>query len=198
MNENKDQVLLQWIKGGDLKKRDEAFAYLYRTYYPVIQKFVEQNKGTKDDAKDIFQDGLIVLYHQILKGAFKEKSTVETYLYSICRNLWLKKITRSKGTMDLIENHKHIKTDDNILQSLIGTEQEQCIEEVLNELGAECNNILKYFYFDKLSMKKIKDKLQLASEQVAKNKKMKCLKKLRKLVLENSLYLSILKTSKDG
>jgi len=193
MDEYKDQRLLLWIKGDDLQQRDEAFVYLYKKYYPIIQKFVEQNKGTKADAKDIFQDGLIVLHNQILKGAFKEKSTIETYLYSICRNLWLKKITRSKKTFDLIDNQEHIETNENALESLIGNEREYCIEEILQQLGSECNSILKLFYYDKCSMKKIKEQLQLASEQVAKNKKMKCLKKLRKLVLESSFYLSLLK-----
>lgn len=188
-----DQDILQWVQGDDLKKRDEAFVFLYRQYYPVIMKFIVQNRGTETDAKDIFQDGLIVLHNQIVQGAFQGKSTIKTYLYSICRNLWLKKLSRGKVTTELIDNQEYIETDQNAIQNLIGTEREQYVEEVLQQLGEECNQILKLFYYEKLSMKKIMETLQLASEQVAKNKKMKCLKKLRTLVLESSFYSNLLK-----
>ena len=194
MTKHKDSELLQWIQSGDLAQRDQAFIILYRQYYPMVLKLVLQNKGGEEDAKDIFQDGLIVLYNQIQQGAFKERSTLKTYLYSICRNLWLKKLTRGQKTVEIIDNLEYEAINENALKNLIGTEREQCVEKLLLQLGEECNKILRYFYYDKLSMKKIKINLKLASEQVAKNKKMKCLKRLRKQVLESSYYLSLLKS----
>lgn len=198
MSEVRQEELFLWIKGDQLDLKDKAFMILYRQYYPVIQKFILQNKGTNEDAKDIFQDALIILHNQIIKGKFLGNSSVKTYLYSVCRNLWLKKITRTKHTLDLIDNQQHVEPSPSALQELIGSEREKVIEEVLDRLGSECNKILKLFYFDKLSMKKIKVHMQLTSEQVAKNKKMKCLKKLRSMVLDNVHYITLLKNEKNG
>jgi RNA polymerase sigma factor (sigma-70 family) len=188
-----DLRLLKWLKADDLRERENAFEFIYRNFYAGIEAYVLQNKGTREEARDIFQDGLIVLYNQVLSGAFREQSTIKTYLYSICRNIWYKKLGKKKPQAD-IESLKETKEETpEADEILIGNEREQLVERLLNKLTEECNQILKLFYFDKLSMKKIKATLNLASEQVAKNKKMKCLKKLRVIVAENQEYIELLK-----
>ena len=193
MSKQDDLRLLKWLKADDLREREKAFEFIYRNFYAGIEAYILQNKGTREEARDIFQDGVIVLYNQVLSGAFKEQSTIKTYLYSICRNIWYKKLGKKKPQTD-IESLKETKEETpDADEILIGNEREQLVERLLNKLTEECNQILKLFYFDKLSMKKIKATLNLASEQVAKNKKMKCLKKLRVIVAENQEYIELLK-----
>lgn len=193
MNKHRDKELLEWIREGDLQQRDKALAVLYQENYPLIQHLVLQNKGSKDEAKDVFQDGIIVVYNQVLNGSFEERSSLGTYLYAICRRLWLRKLTRTRGTDDIIDNADYVETSENALDYLVGTEREQCIQEVFQQLGTECDKLLRYFYYEKFSMKKIVEQMQITNVQVAKNKKMKCLKRLRKLVLESTHYLNLLK-----
>ena len=188
-----DLQLLELIKADELKKREEAFEHIYRSYYEGVEAYIIQNKGSKEEAKDLFQDGLIVLYNQILSGAFREQSTIKTYLYGICRNIWFKKLKKKKPLVPEEEMQGMAEGSPGLDQILIGNEREQLIEKLLGQLAEECNQILKFFYFDKLSMRKIKELLQLASEQVAKNKKMRCIKKLRTLALNNPEYVELLK-----
>ena len=193
MNKKEDLRLVNWIKADDLRTREKAFEYLYRHYYEGPEAYILQNKGTQDEARDVFQDALIVLYNQILKGAFREQSSLKTYLFGICKNIWYKRLAKQKPLAGM-ESLKTAKEDSpEVDEILIGNERTQLVERLLNKLTVECNEILKLFYFDKLSMKKIREQLNLASEQVAKNKKMKCLKKLRSIVAENHEYIELLK-----
>ena len=193
MIKHEDKELHKMITSGDLKQRDQALAALYQQHFPLIQQLVLRNKGSKDEAKDVFQDGIIVLYNQLLSGAFEGRSSIKTYLYAICRRLWMRKLTRTHPTEDIIDNLDYVETSENVLDCLIGTEREQCVADLLQKMGSECHKLLRNFYFDKLSMKQIVAQMQITNVQVAKNKKMKCMKRLRKLVLESSHYMKILK-----
>lgn len=193
MQKIEDSELLTWLKASNYEDREKAFEYIYQNYYEGIKTYVLQNNGSTEDVRDLFQDAIVVLYNQVLRGAFKEQSTIKTYLYGICRNIWYKKLSKKKGTLE-IETIKETSLDNEVVdQILIGNEREQLIRQLINQLSAECIQILKFFYFDKLSMKEIQTKLNLASVQVAKNKKMKCLKKLRTLVSEDTEYVDLLK-----
>ena len=42
----------------------------------MIENYILKNSGTKDDAKDVFQDSLIVLYKNIKRESFVLNSTL--------------------------------------------------------------------------------------------------------------------------
>jgi len=78
-----------------LKKRDNGIIrYIYKEYYPTIKFLITTNSGTETDAEDVFQDALVVLYRKIAKGNLVLTSSFKTFLYSICRNLWLQRLDR--------------------------------------------------------------------------------------------------------
>ena len=59
----------------------------------MVQSLIINNNGTADDAKDIFQEAMIVLYEKARSGTFELSCQIKTYVYSVSRRLWLKKIT---------------------------------------------------------------------------------------------------------
>ena len=58
----------------------------------MVQTFILNNSGTSDDAKDIFQEAMIVLYEKVRSGSFELNCQIKTYVYSVCRRLWLKRL----------------------------------------------------------------------------------------------------------
>ena len=61
--------------------------------------------------------------------------------------------------------------------------------KVIEELGENCKKILLLFYFENRSMKEIVAHLPYENEQVVRNKKSKCLKKLEQLITnDTNLY----------
>ena len=60
----------------------------------MVLQFILNNNGNEDDAKDVYQEGIIVLYNKIKGGDFELSSKLKTYIYSVCRRIWLKKLSQ--------------------------------------------------------------------------------------------------------
>ena len=73
---------------GILNNSEDALNKLYIGYFPMILQFIPNNNGDEDDAKDVYQEGIIVLYNKIKGGDFELSSKLKTYIYSVCRRIW--------------------------------------------------------------------------------------------------------------
>lgn len=168
----KDSNVLERISHGD----EKALDYLYRKYYKMMTSVVIKNNGTEQEAKDIYQDALIVFWQKVIGNELILTSKISTYLYSICLNLWRKELDRkSRLTNEEQENEAAYFDDDS---KEIGAIVRECIDQ----LGDTCKKILMYYYFDDMSMQDIADKLGLANIDTAKTKKYKCKKRLDSLI----------------
>ena len=167
----KDQEVLERISQGD----EKALDYLYRKYYRMMTRIVTSNNGTEQDAKDIFQDALIVFWQKATSGKLVLTSKISTYIYSICQNLWRKELERkSKLVHEAKDGEEFIDHD--------SKERYRIIQECIAALGDTCQKVLTYYYFDGLSMELIAEKMGFANTDTAKTKKYKCKKKLDELV----------------
>ncbi len=183
MRELSNQDIIEKIKTGDLQSENMALRFLYFKYYPKVEWYILKNGGTKAEVADVFQDGIIVLYNRIKQAPTPLRSSVWTYLYSVCRNTWLKKIRNRDKTTSITEKFTLVPLAENDTESLIEQEKTNFIREILMKMTKDCKTILLLYYFDRLPMKIIAKKMELSSEQIAKNKKYNCLKTLKKIVL---------------
>jgi RNA polymerase sigma factor (sigma-70 family) len=176
------------LKASDARIVDQAFSLLYREHYPVIRSFITNNSGSEEDAADIFQDALIVLYDKVRDETFELKCALKTFIYSICRNLWLKKLNGKKQDVVKTEAFSSIELEPNIADILEDTEQSRLITKYLQRIGGDTEKILVHFYFDGMKTEEVTQRMGYANEQVTRNKKSRCLKKLRGLLLESTLF----------
>lgn len=163
----KDNEIIERIKAGDERSID----YLYQKYYGMMTKMVLKNSGTEDEAKDIYQDALIVFWQKVANNNLVLTSKISTYIYSICQNLWRKELDRKKR----LSNEE---VDGNVIIEIDKKERIEIINQVINNLGDTCRKVLTYYYFDNLSMTEIAEKLGFANADTAKTKKYKCKKEL--------------------
>ncbi|MEQ8359148.1 MAG: sigma-70 family RNA polymerase sigma factor [Cytophagales bacterium] len=163
----KDQEIIESIRRGE----EETIDKLYAKYYNMMVKLVTKNSGTEDEAKDIYQDALIVFWQKAMKPEFVLTSKVSTYIYSICNNLWLKELDRKSRLSH--EQQEGVST-----MSWDSEERKKAINECIAELGETCRKVLTYYYFDGMSMAVIAEKLGFANAETAKTKKYKCKKAL--------------------
>lgn len=183
MQSDNDKELIKLVKSANQKDNNLAFKQFYARYFDLIQNIILKNNGSEKDAEDVFQDALIVFYHQVKKGKLDLTCSLKTYLYSICRNIWLKKLRSQKRVVQLSDTLKeYIPIEESILKTLEENEQKQQIRSLLDQLSPGCRDILLHFYFEKLKMSEIAKIMNLANEQVAKNKKAGCMKKLKALM----------------
>ena len=170
-SEMDEKELFERIKGGD----EKALEFLYKKYYRMMTKLVITNSGTEDEAKDIFQDALIVFWQKARSGNLVMTSKISTYVYSVCQNLWRKELDRKKR----LSNEEK---DAVVRMDMEGPEREKIIAKCLNQLGETCRKVLMFYYFDEMSMQEIAEKLGFANTDTAKTKKYKCKQKLDELV----------------
>jgi RNA polymerase sigma factor (sigma-70 family) len=159
------------LVGGD----EKSLEYLYKKYYRMMTKLVITNSGTEDEAKDVFQDALVVFWQKARSGKLVMTAKISTYLYSVCQNLWRKELDRKKR----LSNEDK---DSPVSLDFETPEKEKIIAECLGQIGETCRKVLTYYYFDEMSMQEIADRLGFANTDTAKTKKYKCKQKLDELI----------------
>lgn len=177
----------QEIYDGIIRKDNATFLYLYNTYKDSIIKLIKRNNGNEDDALDILQEGLVALWTNVKLGKFLpgEKSKTSTYLYAICRNIWISRLRKSKK-IQTVEDDKGLQVPDNMEEMEEKYEQVKQLERVIKQLGDTCQKLLKMFYYQKASLREIAQEFDIA-EKSAKNNKYRCMQNLRAIFkAENS------------
>lgn len=175
-------------------ERNGALEKIYHQNRDKIISMVLTNNGNHDQAKDIFQESMIAFYENVKKEFFKGESSISTYLYSIARFKWLNEIKKN----NVREDH-HIKASDfkdiekSPLSIIVNDEKEAKIIDVLKLLGDNCKKLLIASIYHNQTMKEIVKELNYTNEQVARNKKYKCIKNLKELIAKRPQLLKILK-----
>lgn len=157
------------------KGDEKALEFLYQKYYRMMTKLVITNSGTEEEARDVYQDALIVFWQKATSGNLVLTSKMSTYIYSICQNLWRKELDRKKR---LSSEEK----DASVTLDTESSEREKILARCIDQLGETCKKVLMFYYFEEMSMQDIADKLGFANTDTAKTKKYKCKKKLDELV----------------
>ena len=188
----KKAQLLADLRALDDRRVDRAFALLYREYFPVIRSFVQNNSGSEEDAADLFQDALIVFYHKVRDKKFELSCTIKTFIFSICKRQWLKKLNRKKQQLLKNETFETVSLEPNIEDILEDSEQSKLVSRLLKQIGEDGERILTYFFFDGMKTEEVTQKMGFANEQVTRNKKSRCLKKLRDLLKESAIIKDLL------
>lgn len=173
-----DQQIIELLKIG---KQSKAFLKLYKNY-PQVEKLILSKGGSKEDARDVFQEALIIFYEKVLNSDFKLTSAIGTYLYSVCRFLWKDELQKRKGKQTIDLSFEFSSEEESEFQQAFEHEEKfKQMESVLTQLGDKCLQILKMFYYDGLKMQVIATKVGLKSEKIAKNQKYKCMERAKLL-----------------
>ena len=174
-----EEDLLYSLRNGD----DKALKTIYRQHYHTIINMVTNNAGSLQEAKDIYQETLIVFYEKVKEEGFELNCQIKTFIYSVSRRLWLKQLQRKQRF-----NAPLTDTDEFVDLSWeeVGDKEDQydAMHTALESLGEPCKSILKDFYLRNQSMEEITDKFGYTNADNAKNQKYKCLKRLKKVFFE--------------
>jgi len=183
----------RYIEG--LIKNDSTVIHeIYKNYSGKIIAFIKNNKGTADDARDVFQDALMAIYNAAVSRNFQLTCPFEAYLFMLCKSNWinrLKKNSRTSVTIDGDDGYKyemdeHQKNIDEILHE---REKMKLYESKFAELGEVCRNLITLSWGD-LSMEQVAEKLGL-TYAFARKKKSECIAKLTQLIQSDILFQQI-------
>lgn len=172
----KSNTYLKGIANNDTKVITE----IYESYGPMVAKYVLENSGNIQDAKDVMQDAMIVIYKKIDKGDFELTSSFQTYLFSVCRFIWLRKIKKNKKEVITSTFEDRLTTNQGWEDTLIESRKLVLMKTKISELSAECRQLLS-MSFKGVSGKDIAGQMNYTVEFV-KRKRFRCKNALIKAI----------------
>lgn len=175
-----DDEFVAAIRHGD----DRALAQLYRLHLPMVSHYVLQNSGTEDDARDVYQEGVMVFYEKVRDNSLELSCQIKTYLYAVCRRLWLKRLaekTRFGTRLDDHEPFLETGAEADLEEAEERDRRFATMNEALERLGEPCRSLLEGFYLLDKSMQQLTADFGYTNADNAKNQKYKCLVRLKKL-----------------
>lgn len=179
---------------GILRNDTIVLQFIFKNFYSKINFFIQKNNGSDEDAKDIFQEAIIVMYRKLKANQVVLDCTFNTYLYSICRFLWLKELGKRKIEKETIKDNHEFNDelyDDGLEKVVELNERYKLYQKHFANLGKDCQKILQLF-FDKVPLKNIANIMGFKSEKYAKKRKSSCKEYLIKSIKQDLEFRNIL------
>jgi len=167
---------------GLAKSDKKAAETIYKDNYNMVQALIINNNGSSDDARDVFQETMIVLYEKAKSGTFELNCQLKTFIYSVSRRLWLKRLNQMQKYGGQIENMvETVPVEEEIEGHEQRNDQFQAMEKSMMNLGEPCKSLIEAYYLQKRNMTEIAGSFGYTNADNAKNQKYKCLMRLKKL-----------------
>ncbi|WP_207425357.1 RNA polymerase sigma factor [Pedobacter sp. SYSU D00535] len=162
--------------------RKAGLENMYKRAFPALAKFIAKRGGSFEQARDVFHDALVIWYEK-LEGR-PNWSTEEDlkYLMGIAKNLWYREFSAEQAKQPLPETESWmLEAEESERPS------DSSLLAVLEASGKRCLELLKSFYYDKLTMTELAETFGFKTERSATVQKYKCLEKVRQTVKDKSL-----------
>ena len=150
---------------------------LYKQHFPAVKQYVLQNSGTTNDAEDMFQEALTILWLKVKEGSLLPNSEPGAFLFQVAKNKWLD-VVRSAA-------HKHMRILHDERQPDVRSEMADDTEEklarlreVYARLDDKCRQVLDQFYFERKDLATIASAMGVEEESI-RTIKYRCMMKLR-------------------
>jgi len=188
MKTAQSEVYLRGIRQGNSK----VIRTIYQHYGKAIVHLVETNGGSREDARDVLQEGVMLICQKAKDPNFEIKNKFLTYFYAVCRNIWLNKL-RNKRLKEVTFDHQMLSMVE--VEDIPNTEIEQnqqyhLYRKKFLSLGKDCQKVLSLF-LKKVSMEDIMKEMGYSSINYTKKRKFMCKKKLTQLIREDPNYRKI-------
>ena len=161
------------------EEREKLFISLYKNAFPVVARYVNKMGGTFDEAKDVFQDSLVIYYEKSVECSFELKTNEKAYLLGIAKHLWLKQ-HRDNSKLTPIDGLE-IESEETAQAS------DKKVLNFLQTAGKKCMDLLRSFYYDGLQLADAAELFGFSGVRSATVQKYKCLEKVRETVKQKAL-----------
>jgi RNA polymerase sigma factor (sigma-70 family) len=179
-----------------IESRDKLVAeYIYKKCFPIVQNNILLNSGTVEDARDIFNDAILIVYRKLEKEQMVLNCNFCSFIYSICKNLWLKFLERKKVNYRYLNSYENRPSQINgigFVEEMEDQEQYCLMYKYIGRLDEKCKNIL-LMYFAEKSCSEMSAKLDISNSDLVRKLKYKCKEKLAKMIRQDPMYKEIAK-----
>lgn len=180
--ESTERQLLQGILDNNLQILDR----IYAEYLPGVAAMVKGNRGSAEDARDVFQEAVVVVFKKASEPGFALVSTLGGYLYSVSRFIWMRQLKKKYRQEVTLETDMGHIDNRNLEALLVENEKTLLFQQKLSQLGADCRTVLQLFFAGN-ALKDIGLKMGYTEDYVKKKNKT-CKEKLAELVKNDPRY----------
>lgn len=170
-----NEVLVEALRRGEPK----AYEEIYRESLPAISGLVCLNSGHEEDAEDLLQEALIILFRKLQQPNFVLTCKITTFIYSICRNKWLYQLAKQASALKQIkDSYDFVELPDDVAgeqQDLLDKQ----LQKAFGHLDKNCQQILIKYYYHNQSLEDIAKSLEIYNVNAVKVKKFRCIQKLK-------------------
>ena len=188
MKEYTDNEIIECLRN----RQSYVVHYLSDRYMPMIRLMVYQKGGSNEDARDIFQDGLIIMLEKLDNKEFALTCKFKTFLYCVCENLWKSVLDKRLAAANYISRRSEPETEKDFTDQIDHQMYEDIFREVFETLDPISKKILT-LYWQEISPQEIAEKLGYTYGYVRK-KKCEAQSELTEKVKKHPGYMSIRKT----
>jgi RNA polymerase sigma factor (sigma-70 family) len=185
-----DKELLVGIR----QNNNKILEYIYREYFPAIRSLVLHNGGNIEDAEDLFNEGMAVLFKKARSRKIHLSSKLKTYLYAVCKNLWFQQLEQRMQVLYYTKSYVaekkpryYVRPDNN---EEIKEEINRILWKHFKRLPKDCQKLLQ-LYVEKVPFKEITKKFNYVNKDYAKVRKFVCKERLRRWLLEDPGFTKI-------
>jgi RNA polymerase sigma factor (sigma-70 family) len=165
VKEYSDSEIIECLRS----RQSYVVRYLFTRYLPMVRLMVTQMGGTSEDAKDIFQEGLMIMLEKIDNKEFALTCKFKTFLYCVCENLWKSVIVKHQAAANYFTRREEEVDNNDFTELMDNRLYEEIFMNVFETLDPVGKNILK-LYWEEMSPQEIADKLGYTYGYVRKKK----------------------------
>lgn len=180
----------EYIKGL-INQDNKVLRAIYKKFAGRISNFIIKNGGSPEDAKDVFQDALMIILKKVQSPDFELNSSFYTYLYSVNKLVWYNKSRKKYRSTVSISDDNTLKDSTSFEQALLEREMDNIYKDNFRKLGQLCQQLLKLFFVRK-NMTEIAKLLNLKNEHTARTRKYRCRESLKKRMENDERYKELI------
>ncbi len=165
---------------------------IYKKFVPKVVSYIRNNSGDDDQAQDVVQEIMILLFNQAKAKKLQLSCPFDAYFFLLCKRKWLNELKKAsnKGvTIDEDFLSSNEPTADLVSQTEAFDEKQQLFDAMFQKLGDKCQELLKLSFTIK-SMEEVAEKLQVTYGYVRKKKSL-CTGQLTQWIQEHSRFKSL-------
>ncbi|MBI5539665.1 MAG: sigma-70 family RNA polymerase sigma factor [Bacteroidia bacterium] len=178
-----DEQIIEGIKA----RNRHVIRFLYSEYWEKVIRHVTINSGSVIEAEDIFQETIVKAYTEIQKPDFLLSCSFDAYFMSICKNNWIYAV-KMKNKRIFIDFFTEEYEDTNLLREYNLERLHKLMWTQYEQLKADCQEVLDMYYLQEKGMNEIAHRMEYRNNQIAMNKKFRCLEYLRGLLRNHPAY----------
>lgn len=158
-----------------IKQDQTALNYLYKKLFPKVKIMILRLGGDYDDANDVFQESIIILYRKAKNNELNEAIFVEKYLVGICKLIWQKHLSKERERNIKNEKLKYDLTqnEQETVNEYLLSKRKQLYLEHFKRLNKDCQNVLTAF-LNGMKFAEIAKEQGFASDEYARRRKYLC------------------------